>query len=208
MYADGTMISPDYFDEVALFEFTDRYDDTDMPLQQALTFKNGMMRVIDQNGKYISRAVKMNPHEGYRTFDALKFALIEALQSNDDELLEEFVNKIAPSDHILYYLKKNIFNDQSLSYTNQEYIKQRYLEEWKKYNSYRRYNPTAPPRTFPELTHVEDYTLYRDGKVTNARFVDHAYGGDRQYMERFLRNAIKVNGYWISTYFMKRYFNQ
>ncbi|MGB5983265.1 MAG: WG repeat-containing protein [Nonlabens sp.] len=207
MKEDGTLINQDYFDEVALYEFTGNFDNADMPIQHALTFKNGMMRVIDQNGTYKSRAVKMNPHEGYRTFDALKYALIEALQSKENVLLKDFVDKIAPSDHILYYLKKNIFNDQPLSYINQEYIKQRYLKEWEKYNYYRQYDPYAPSRTFPELTNVEDYTMYRDGKVTNMRTTDHAYGGDRQYMERFLRNAIKVNGYWISTYFMKRQFN-
>ncbi len=203
--SDKKLISPDYFDEVALFEFLGRYGNNDMPLEQALTFRDGMMRVIDQNGKYLSRPIKMEPHLGYKTFDALKFALIEALQQNSDILLKDFVNKISPSDHLLYYLKKNRFSGQPLNYVNQTFIKQRYLEELKKYNSMRFYDQSSSTNSYPRLSQVEDYTMYRDGYVTNRRFKDHAYG-DTKYMERFLRNAIKINGYWISTYFMKHRF--
>ena len=55
------------------------------------------------------------------------------------------------------------------------------------------------------LTTVEDYTIY-DGEVyTNKRTTDHTFGNVK-YLEKFLRNSFKVNGYWISPYFMSHRF--
>lgn len=45
-------------------------------------------------------------------------------------------------------------------------------------------------------------TLYQDGFVTKYAFCDHSYP------EMILRGAIKVNGFWISSYSMKREFER
>ncbi len=151
----------------------------------------------------------MQPHKGYTTFDELKFDLVKALDSKDDVLLKEFVTKITPSEHILYYLKQNIF-DKSTLYPNPAFIQEKYLTDLKKFKyqewhqnkryGYNGYNHKS-------LTDINDYTIYDNGMVTNKRTEDWAYG-DTRFMEKLLRNAIKINGYWISTYFMKRGFDR
>ena len=206
---DGKLISKNTFDEVANFERVDNNYSEDNILQ-GLTFFNGKMRVMDSKGNFITDEKPMQPHIGYETFDELKFALIEALDSKDDTLLKEFVDKIAPSEHILYYLKQNLF-DKSTLYVNIDYIKEKYLRdlltfknsEWNADTSlgYSGYNRSS--------LNVVDYTRYseRYGIVTNTRTSDHAYG-DTRFMEKLLRDAIKINGYWISTYFMTRGFDR
>ena len=204
---DGEPISKNSFDEDTNFERVDNNYSKDY-IFQGLTFSNGKMRVIDSKGNLISSEKPMHPHNGYETFDELKFALIKALDSNDDVLLKEFVDKIAPSEHILYYLKQNLF-DKSTLYVNIDYIKEKYLRdlltfkhsEWKTDTNFGiTYNRSS--------LNVVDYTKYseRYGIVTNTRTSDHAYG-DTRFMEKLLRNAVKVNGYWISTYFMTRGFD-
>ena len=165
---------------------------------------------INNKGTFITNEEPMQPHSGYETFDDLKLALIEALDSKDQNLLKTFVNKIAPSEHILYYLKENLF-DKSTLYVNIDYIKEKYLKDLLKFKysewnadtsyGYKGYNRAS--------LQVVDYTRYseRDGMVTNTRTSDHAYG-DTRFMEKLLRDAIKINGYWISTYFMKRGFDR
>ncbi|PZX38110.1 WG repeat protein [Nonlabens dokdonensis] len=193
------------FDEIANFEIMETSYYSDKTTYRALTFKDGKMRVITNDGKFISNPVTMELHHGYTTFNELKETLVKALNSPENVLLKEFVDKIAPSQHILFYLKKNIFNDQSLSFTNIDYIKEKYLKEllrfkysyWKPENG-NGYNKSS-------LNKVNDYTIYNSNIVTNKRYIDHAFGNTK-YMEKFLRNSIKVNGYWISTYFMKRGF--
>jgi len=204
---NGKTITPSFFDEVANFEYTDSPNGN--RISQALTFSNGKMRVIDSKGNFITSEVPMLPHKGYTTFDELKFALVKALDSKDDVLLKEFVTKIAPSEHILYYLKQNIFDKSSL-YPNPAFIQEKYLTDLKKFKyqewhadkryGYNGYNHKS-------LTDINDYTIYDNGMVTNKRTEDWAYG-DTRFMEKLLRNAIKINGYWISTYFMKRGFDR
>lgn len=199
-------ISKDLFDEVANFERKDSYEYSENISYQALTFRNGKMRVINDKGNYLTSETSMNPHIGFKTFDDLKFALIDALDSKDDVLLKDFVDKIAPSEHILYYLKRNIFSNDPLNYVTISHIKERYFIDLMKFkhsywndNSGNGYNRTS-------LTKVTDYTLYREGYITNARSTDHAFGNVK-YLEKFLRNAVKINGFWISSYFMKGHFN-
>lgn len=191
------------FDEVSNFERTGDYDQVTF---NALTFYNGQMRVIDEKGQFLTKAVKMQPHRGYTSFDELKFALIRALDSPDDALLKDFAQRITPSAHILHYLKENMFNHSSLDDPDTSTITLKYYEEllqfkhryWQSKGDFKVYNHQS-------LTGVTDYTLHEDGYVTNRRNEDHAFG-DTRFMEKLLRNAIKINGYWISTYFMKRNF--
>jgi hypothetical protein len=206
---DGKPICKNTFDEVANFEQMDNKYSEDYTLQ-ALTFYNGKMRVINSEGNFITDEKPVQPHKGYETFDELKFALIKALESKEDTLLAEFVNKIAPSEHLLYYLKQSVF-DKSTLYLDVNHIKEKYLsdllmfkrQEWNADTrfGYKGYNRTS--------LHVVDYTRYseRDGVITNIRISNHDYG-DSRFMEELLRDAIKINGYWISTYFMKRGFDR
>lgn len=189
------------FDEVAKFEENGGVN------SESLTFFKGKMRVINSKGAFITPETAMLPHIGYKTFDELKWALITALDSKDDSLLKDFSVKIAPSAHILYYLKENLFSKQSLRYTDVNTVREKYysdllrfkLHDWNKSSNFS-YNRAS-------LTKVRDYTMYQNGFVTNQRTTDHAFG-DTRFMEKVLRNAFKINGYWISSYFMFRNFDR
>ena len=201
-------ITNDSFDEVANFEPVSDYAYSDKPNFQALTFNNGKMRVINEKGDYVSSETKMNPHQGFRSFEELKNAFIIALDSDDDALLMDFTEKIAPSEHLLYYLKENIFDESSLNYFHPQMlsqIKEKYYKDLLKFK-YQAWNrETGWGYNRASLTDVTDYTLYQRGIVTNGRNSNHAFG-DTKYLEKTLRDAIKINGYWISTYFMTRNF--
>jgi len=180
------------FDEVANYEE-----------DQALTFYKGNMRVIDKTGRWITTALPMQPHRGYATFDALKQALIEALNSNDDMLLKNVAENIAPSEHLLYFIKENVFNKKPLDYTDISAVRQKYYLDLL---SFKRNQWNSNHYSKKSLTEVTDYTLEEEhGFISNKRNEDHAFG-DTRFVEKLLRNAIKVNGYWLSTYFMHRNF--
>ena len=189
------------FDEVANFE---QINGRETALQ-ALTFHDNKMKVINEKGKFLSEEVAMNPHEGYATFDELKKTLIKALDSSDDTLLKDFANKIAPSDHLLYFFKENLFSKRSLGFTDVKYIKEKYYNDLLEFKRSRWNDKSDFGYNHSSLTDVVDYTLYKEDYVTNARTKDHAFG-DTRFVEKVLRNAIKVNGFWISTYFMNRLF--
>ncbi len=194
--AHNKIINAGPFEEVAFYE-TDAYNEQ----KNALTFYQGKMRVIDDKGKFLSEPVAMQPHTGYRSFNELKMVLAEALDSKDDVLLKSFVDKIAPSEHLLFYLKTNMLSNRPLNEVNIPYIREKYFEVLKRFqHNYWRsdhYSKTS-------LTAEIDFTLSREGWVTNKRVADHAFG-DTKYLEKMLRNSLKVNGYWISSYFMSRY---
>nr|WP_315158013.1 WG repeat-containing protein [uncultured Flavobacterium sp.] len=191
---NGKALCADTFDDVANFEGN-----------ETLTFDKNTMRVINNKGAFTGVKKEMNIHDGYKTFDELKYALVEALDNPKNDQLMAFCTKIAPSKHILYYLTTNIFDRKSLQYTpSQDMIAKQYykkLSEFKldRWNDDRFYNKAS-------LKSVTDYT-YIDNKdiVTNTRTSDHAYG-DTRIMEKIVRNAVKVNGFWISSYFMYRNF--
>lgn len=194
-------ISPLYFDEVSQFERIDN-NYGDLEGFQGLTFKSGKMQVIDDKGKFLSQPISMQPHVGYRTFDELKSELVNAMNASDEKVLEKFVEKIMPSPHIMYYLKKNIFNDEAISFIDYTYIKKRYLEELLNFK-YNYWNQNSGiPYNKEYITKVNDFTMYGDNYVTNKRTSHEAYS-DTRHLERILRNAVKINGFWISSYFMK-----
>lgn len=201
--AKGALLNPNSFDEVANFENLDEFGSREAA--QALTFTNGKMRVIDNKGIFLTPEVSMEPHVGYATFDELKFALIEAMDSQENILLKDFAAKIAPSQHLLFYLKKNIFDGQSLEYTNVDLIKETYFRNLLNFKQSYWNSLSGSGYRKTSLTHVTDFTIAKNDVVTNSRNQDHAFG-DTRFLEKVLRNAIKVNGFWISTYFMKRGF--
>ena len=190
---NNTVLNAGPFDEIAYFEDF-----------KTLTFYKGDMRVIDTKGKFLTSAVKMEPHNGYKSFEELKQALIYAFEDPKDQSLLEFAKKISPSKHILYYLKENVFNQESLEYTNPEEVSEIYYSRLLVFKQ-RYWNSELYDKR--SLTEIQDYTMYRKNLVTNERTEDHAFG-DTRFMEKVLRNSIKINGYWISTYFMYRGFNR
>jgi hypothetical protein len=179
------------FDEIAKFEEF-----------STLTFYKGQMRVMDINGKFTTAPVSMNPHKGFESFEALKQALIMALNDTSDASLKVFADKIAPSDHLLFYLKENLFTDEPLYTLNIQEIKEIY---YLRLLAFKHNDWNSEFYRKESLTKVDDYTMYKKNIVTNFRFEDHAFG-DTRFMEKVLRNAIKINGYWISTYFLTRNF--
>lgn len=192
----------DYFDEVANFEQSGGYEYGDVEEFQTLTFTAGKMRVINDKGEFVSEEVPMQPHRGFKSFDELKFALVAAFESKENILLKDFVDKIAPSEHILFYLKENPFSRKSLEYLDMDYLKQRCFEDLLEFKQNRWRESSGYGYNRNSLTKVIDFTLYRDGFVTNRRNTDYAFG-DTRLLEKILRNAIKINGCWISFYFMR-----
>ncbi|HUH34458.1 MAG TPA: WG repeat-containing protein [Moheibacter sp.] len=197
-------INNETFDEVANFELIYNYRHDGNPNNHALTFNHGKMRIIDSDGKFVSSEVEMKPHNGFKSFEELKTALIFALNSNNDDLLKNFVDKVAPSEHILHYLKTNIFDDKPLSYVDLPYIKEKYFNELKKFQFNYWNDGIGFGWDRSVFVDESDYTLYRNGAISNGRNRNWDFG-DR-FLERLLRNSIKVNGNWISTYFMIRNF--
>lgn len=190
--SSGKILSANSFDDIANFEGN-----------EALTFNNKTMKVINDNGKFSGITQEMTMHIGYKTFEDLKLALIAALNSPTNDLLLEFSTKIAPSKHILYYLKTNIFDKKTLAYSpSQEIIAKQYFRELEGFKK-TRWNDERFAKKY-SLQFTDDYTLEDNNIVTNKRVTDEAFG--TTFLEHLLRNAIKVNGYWISSYFMKRYF--
>lgn len=188
------------FDEVANFEYVNEgFDAT----ESALTFNEGEMRILSDKGTLNATAITMQPHVGYKTFEELKLALINALNSKDEILLHDFVNKIAPSAHILHYLKTNPFSDNPLYEVNIDFIKEAYLRKLInfKYGYWR-----SEYYDQKDLTEVTDYTSPIDGWVKNYRMEKEKYG-DSDFLEHLLRHSYKINGYWISSYFMNRRFD-
>lgn len=197
------IISKGPFDEVANFENTGVSGSL-----QALTFNKGKMRVLDEKGRFITSEVAMQSHRGYKTFNELKSALIKALDSKDESLLKDFAANVAPSEHLLFYLKQNMLTKRQLQYTDINMIREKYFNDLLKFklNRWNQNSEFGYKRT--SLTGIEDYAVYNNqGFVTNIRQIDPSFGDDR-VMEKLLRNAIKINGYWISTYFMQRNFGQ
>ncbi|HRE78291.1 MAG TPA: WG repeat-containing protein [Flavobacterium sp.] len=189
------------FDEVSNFERVTN-DQNQIIYYQALTFDKGKMQAIDQKGNILTPEEKGQMHVGYATFDELKKAFIEALEHPKDVLLKEFVEKIAPSEHLLYFLKYNIFKKTELLYVNIPYIKEQYLNVLIDYK-YNYWNNTNQGLTYykAELTDTVDYTGYTQFGVTNKRRDNSNYTS--KILGDFLRNAIKINGFWISSNFMK-----
>lgn len=191
--ASGAVINEGPFDEVSDFEG-----------EIALTFFDGQMRTINTKGEFSSTAQVMKPHEGYTRFEDLKQAFIQALNSPDDQLLKDFAQKVAPSQHLLYFLKTNMFNDHPLANIDTQNITDRYYQQLLnfKHNDWKSGNYNKK-----KLLEVPDFTSMRknrEGFIKNWRPSDQAFGS--RFLEPFLRHCIKINGYWISSYFMNRKF--
>lgn len=192
--AKGSILNEGPFDEISNFEYLGYGKSS-----KALVFLNGKMKEINTKGKFISKEIAMEPHKGFESFLELKLTLIEAMESKNDTLLLDFVKKIAPSKHLVHWLKNS---DQRISskvrYLDYDRIVKTYFERLLKFKQ-RSWNS----RYFNKNNlYTEDFTETNNlGLTTNTRVSDWAYD-DTKTLEKFLRNSIKINGYWISSYFL------
>lgn len=189
--AQNQVLNAGPFDEIANFEYS---------LEKALSFHKGKMREIDETGKFLTPAVAMKPHKGFTSFKELKSELIKALNDKNDVLLREFAEKIGPSKHLMYFFQ---YADERIrsktQNVNYEYVVNKY---YKKLLEFKRYTWNSEYFNKNNLS-TEDYTVEERGITTNKRRKDWAYD-DTRILEKFLRNSLKVNGYWISSYFTRR----
>lgn len=189
--SNGKILNPGPFDEITPFEKSSSY-----------VFKDGKMYSMNSTGRVSGVGVAMQPHIGFATFDDMKFALVKALESKDNALLKAWVDKAAPSEYILKFFKDSDLYKREGVAMDATYINQKYYTDLLKFKIQ---NWNSEYYKKKSLTGVKDYTLHSDGIVTNARNEDHAFG-DTRFIEKILRNAIKINGNWISTYFLARRF--
>jgi hypothetical protein len=192
------------FDDIANFENINTYFHGESEFQ-ALTFLNGKMKLINLEGNFISSEIPMKPHKGFSNFEELKKEFVKIMNSEDDELLRDFASKIAPSEHILFYLKKNVFSHEPLYYINVDHVIETYYQELRKFK-YQEWNSSYGLNYRKDSwIKVNDFTGYEDGYITNRRIEDWAYGS--RILEKLFRNSYKINGFWISSYFMSRHYS-
>jgi hypothetical protein len=166
----------------------------------ALTFKGDSMRQMNENCQLISEAKAMSYHEGFRTFQTLKLALIKSLNSKDDELLLEFAKKITPSKHILFLFSKITHTYAYVEYLSPKTISKRYYEVLLEVK--RRWNVTKYDKN--KLIAIEDYTVFEGRVYTNQRTEKTTFG--MRELEWILRDAVRMDGFWVSTFFLKSSF--
>lgn len=204
---NNNLFIQDYFDEVSNFEFAgyeeDEYGYSNVYTEKAYTFQNGYMRVLKGDGKYLSSPVLMSAHQGFKTFEELKQALIVALNDKNDAALIEFVEKIVPSSHLIHVLKQNsTFNIRSLN-ENSDMVKIQYIEiltnfkhnSWNAPDKKLRFDKSILTLT-PYLTHVS-YGVHSLPTV----LIEDFFGFGNKELNLILENCIRVNGYWVSLYF-------
>jgi hypothetical protein len=165
-----------------------------------LTFEDGKISPVDENINYINDTKIVKLHNGFTTFDELKNALIVALQDPEDDLLKEFCVKITPSEQLLYFLKENIYNKSKL-FVDIPLIKKKYCMELLEFKN-KEWNKSSFNKS--SFINSIDTTGYTKFGVSNKTQNNSYY--DVRVLENFLKNSIKVNGFWISSYFMKESF--
>jgi len=189
--SSGKILNPGPFDEITPYENGNSY-----------VFKDGKMYNMSLAGKVTGAGITMQPHVGFATFDDMKWELVKALESPDNALLKAWVDQAAPSEYILKFFKDSDLYKRDGVTMDAQYLKQRYYTDLLKFKV-QDWNSEYYKKK--SLTDVKDYTIHSKGIVTNTRTEDHAFG-DTRVMEKVLRNAIKINGNWISTYFLARRF--
>lgn len=192
--AKGKPLTEFVFDHIANFEDG-----------LAMSFRDGKMRMLNVDGAFQTEAITMEPHQGYTTYEALKLALWEAITDSSGHKLMDFCMKVAPSDHINYYVKHNVFNKGYPFPTNQKNIAERYYYEILRYRA-TWFNAEEQAKIKSILLDEEDYARYDRGILSVYRSGHQAMGA--RVFEKLLRSPMKVNGYWISTYYMKPQFSR
>lgn len=186
----GTRLSREPYDEIALFEYNGR----------ALAFKDGMMNEIDTLGVPVANKIPMKPHQGYTSMQELKEAFVRAMNAKDDAAVKEFAEKIMPSPHLMYFFSKTDERYRSRTqYLDYQYILEEYNQMLLKVKYYVWQQPSYDREN---ILGVEDFTVFDRVVPTNKRIGEWAYDNEK-YVEKILRNCMKINGYWISSFFAR-----
>lgn len=199
----GKVLNAGPFDDITQFEILSRYDQrTWLARNQtrvALTFYQGKMRELSEKGLFLSEAVEMQKHEGYRTMEELKEALKKALNSSEDKELKLFVKKICISDHLLHWSKPYLDNEmRKMPDFNYLSIQAQYYEELVKFKQLQWNDSTFNKH----ILDIEEYSERHRGVVVSR---SHLRNYDAEALNHILRDCIKINGYWISSYFLRLY---
>ena len=188
---NNSVIHPGPFDEVTQFE-----------KKTALVFKDGNMQRLSIDGQLTSTPTPMQPHKGFKTFEEMKTAFVKAMDSEDDQLLEDFAKMISPSPSLLTFIDQNYLSRKPLSHVDIDRVRKQYISKLLTF----KYNDWNDEFKHIHFTQVQDFSKYKKGLITNFRGSDHAFG-DTRILEKIMRNSYRVNGYWISSYFMHYRFN-
>lgn len=162
---------------------------------KALTFYAQKAKEIDKNGKFTAFEGSFSPHEGFKTFDDLKFGFLKMLDSKTDQEVKDFAKKIAPSPHLLHFLKQSAFKKRT-EYLDYESVVNTYYQELLEFKNNKFKNQYVKEK----LSEVRDYNIYNESLLTTCRDGTQDYGAPMA--EKYLRNSFKLNGYWISSRFL------
>ncbi|TNE82190.1 MAG: WG repeat-containing protein [Bacteroidetes bacterium] len=205
--ASGKVLNAGPFDEITQFEYLSRYDARKWLIKNnsrvALTFYQGQMREISESGQFLTEAVAMKPHQGFQSIDELKLALKNALNSADDADLKDFAKKICISDHLLHWMKPFIEKERrSKKQADFEYlsIEAQYYDELVRFKRFE----WNSPKFDRSLLDEKEFANAEDGVYTNRRMSGRSYG-ESETLNHILKDCIKINGYWISSYFLRLY---
>lgn len=182
--SQNTVLNKGPFDDISNFED-----------EKALSFSGQKVREIDSKGQFAKFEDQFSIHQGFKTFDEMKYGFLKMLDSKTDAEVKEYARKIAPSPHLIYFLRESSFKNR-VAYLDSESIVNVYYSELLNLKNNNR------NRTYlhEKLSSVKDFTGYNDGMTTSYRTGIQDYGDS--IAEKFLRNSFKINGYWISSRFL------
>lgn len=199
-------LTADFYDEVSLFYHGGYEKDEDGYLSKSIfkthTFRNGYMRELRSDGTYLSGAISMKMHQGFRTFEELKNALILALNNPDDSAIMDFVEKLVPSPHIIHVLKQHeSINIRRLNF-NTETLKNRHFDllvnfkrnKWNATDKNLRYDRSLLSEAL--YTTGFSYGLPGIAKISMSDL----NGFHDKTLNLIFEDCIRVNGLWISSY--------
>ena len=162
---------------------------------KALTFYGKKAKEIDKNGKFTIFEGDFSSHEGFKTFDDFKFEFLKMLDSKTDQEVKDYAKKIAPSPHLLHFLKQSAFKKRT-EYLDYESVVNTYYQELLEFKNNKFKNQYVKEK----LSEVRDYNIYNESLLTTYRDGTQDYGAPMA--EKYLRNSFKLNGYWISSRFL------
>lgn len=201
----GQVLNPGPFDDITQFEYLSKYDSRKWLIKNstrvALCFYQGQMRELSETGQFLTEGVAMEKHDGFTSMRELKEALKTALNSDKDELLKDFARKICISDHLLYwaqpYLKKEMREVPNFQFLS---IQAQYYDELIRFKRFE----WNSPKFDRSILDREEYSITQNEIVTSIRLNDRKYE-ESEILNRLLNECMKINGYWVSTYFVRLY---
>jgi hypothetical protein len=186
---NGKSLTSETFDEISHFEN-----------EHALTFNKGKMRLLNKNAEFQNSIYTMSPHNGFLIFDEVIEFLIQALESENDQKIIEFVDKIFPSEHIIYVLKDKQYFDKKIDRTILESNKKSYTEDLLKFK-----HDKWKTGIFDKKKLTDD--VFYSKEVVEKLFQASKRNSHGDFdLEVLLRvDFRRINGYWVSLSFFDNY---